>query len=294
MASSYTPLRYPGGKGKLSNFMKLVMLQNRLCGGDYIEPYAGGAGMAITLLLQDYVSTIHLNDIDPIIYAFWKSALFETDKLCKLILKTEVSVAEWERQRNIIKNRRSYSTLKVGFAAFFLNRTNRSGILKGGVIGGRNQKGTWKIDARFTKDTLVSRISKIGQYRKRIRLYNMDAGDFIKQILPGINSKSIVYLDPPYYLQGRELYENHYKEKDHAEVAKLVGKRIKQHWVVSYDNTPAIKKLYSDFRKKSYGINYSAQNHYKGRELMFFSDKLQLPKIKNPLEVNNKMISAYL
>jgi len=168
------------------------------------------------------------------------------------------------------------------FSTFFLNRTNRSGIIWGGVIGGKNQDGAWKLDARFNKDDLIRRIEKIAMYRSRIRLYNLDAAELIKTVLPTLPNKTLVYLDPPYYVKGRGLYENHYLHDDHVSIAKLVKKHINHHWIVSYDHAPEIIEMYKGCPTITYGINYSAQDRYKGAEAMFFSKKLVIPDVKNP------------
>jgi DNA adenine methylase len=280
-----TPLRYPGGKRKLTDFIKLVFEQNQLLDGEYCEPYAGGAAIAMTLLVHSYASRVHLNDIDYGVHAFWRSIVEEPDAFIKKIRAVRVSMAEWRRQRAIYEDRKNHTVLEVGFSTFFLNRTNRSGIIWGGVIGGKKQDGPWKIDARFTKADLIARIEKIALYRSRIRLYNQDAAEFITNALPTIPQKSLIYLDPPYYVKGEGLYDNHYQHADHVEIAKLVTAKIKQPWIVSYDHAKEIKALYRRCPSITYGISYSAQDRYKGAELMFFSDKLVVPDVKNPTKL---------
>ncbi len=276
-----TPLRYPGGKGKLTDFIKLVFERNELLDGHYAEPYAGGAAIAINLLLHSYASCVHLNDLNASVYAFWYSVLNHTDELCKAIRDVDVTMAEWYRQKAIHANATDHSVIEKGFATFFLNRTNRSGILRGGVVGGKNQDGPWKLDARFNRDDLIRRIEKIALYKSRVRLYNQDAACFLKDVVPTLPNKSLVYLDPPYFVKGGELYENHYALADHLEIAELV-KRIRHPWIVSYDHVPQISKMYQGCPTISYGISYSAQDRYKGAEIMFFSDNLRIPNVKNP------------
>jgi DNA adenine methylase len=277
-----TPLRYPGGKGKLTNFIKLVFEQNRLLDGHYVEPYAGGAGIALNLLLLEYASCIHLNDLNLSVYAFWHSVINEPESLCRLIRDVQVTMDEWHRQKAIQSDTDNHSLLDLGFSTFFLNRTNRSGIILGGVIGGKNQDGPWKLDARFNKDDLIRRIEKIALYRSRIRLYNLDAAELIKTLLPTLPRKTLIYLDPPYYVKGQGLYENHYMHDDHVSIARLVKKHISHHWIVSYDHAPEIIAMYKGCPTITYGINYSAQDRYKGAEAMFFSKKLVVPDVKNP------------
>ena len=285
-----TPLRYPGGKGKLTDFIKLVFEQNNLLDGHYVEPYAGGAGIAINLLMLEYASCVHLNDIDLSVYAFWHSVLNFPNELCKKIRDVKLDMPQWRKQKVIQSAPEKHDLLELGFSTFYLNRTNRSGILNAGVIGGNDQTGEWKIDARFNKVDLCRRVEKIALYRSRVRLYNLDAADLITGILPSLPQKTLVYLDPPYYEKADRLYRNHYKHEDHLAIAKLVKKKIKIPWVVSYDNAPEVVEMYSDCPTITYGMNYSASSYYAGSEAMFFSEKLLIPDVVSP--VKPELISA--
>lgn len=280
-----TPLRYPGGKGKLTPFIKMVFEENDLVGGHYVEPYAGGAGIAMNLLMLQYASCVHLNDVDPAVFAFWHSVLNFPDDLCKRIRDAKLNLKERLRQKAVQAEMEKHSLLDVGFSTFYLNRTNRSGILNGGVIGGNDQTGEWKIDARFNKTELCRRVESIAMYSSRIRLYNLDAADLIVGVLPALPRNTLVYLDPPYYENADRLYRNHYKHADHLTIAKLVIEKIEQPWVVSYDNVPEISKMYRGITAIKYGMAYSAQEYYKGSEVMFFSQNLTVPNVKNPAKL---------
>ena len=178
-----SPLRYPGGKRKLANFISLIFHYNDLLDGEYIELYAGGASVALKLLFDEYVRRIHINDIDKGVYAFWHSVLNETEDLCRLVRDTQVSMDVWNQQKRV-QSASCQSLLELGFSTFFLNRTNRSGIISAGVIGGKNQTGKWKLDARYNKEDLIVRIAKIARYRERINLYNEDAVTLLRDIIP--------------------------------------------------------------------------------------------------------------
>ena len=277
-----SPLRYPGGKGAIGNFIKLILCQNNLLDGDYIEVYAGGAGIAWPLLFEEYIRHVYINDLNRPLFAFWQSVLKDTDRLCQLICDTSITMREWNRQKTIQDEPDDYSITEFGFSTFFLNRTNRSGILQGGVIGGKKQNSKWKLDARFNKRDLIERIQRIARYSKRITLHNLDAADFIETILPSLSQKALVYLDPPYYGKGQELYENHYSRDDHVKIASLISNGIRQPWIVSYDATPQILELYSRYRSIQYDLSYSAQERYAGSEIMFFSESLVIPIINHP------------
>lgn len=266
----------------MTAFIKLVFEQNNLLDGDYCEPYAGGAGIAINLLVHQYASRIHLNDLNPSVYAFWRSVVESPDELCRLVREATLSIAEWNRQKAIQSRPQEHSLLELGFSTFYLNRTNRSGIILGGVIGGKSQDGDWKLGARFNKVDLCRRIETIALYQSRIRLYNLDASQLIKTVIPSLPKKSLVYLDPPYYVKGQHLYENHYRHDDHVKVARLVQSRVNRPWIVSYDYAPEIMDMYGTCPSLIYGINYSAANRYEGSEAMFFSTRLMVPDVVNP------------
>ena len=278
MAIHNTPLRYPGGKTTLSGFFKCVLKANALSDIHYAECYAGGAGIAFELLFLEHATHVHLNDLDRAVFAFWNAVIHHSEWLCKKIEETPLTIKEWQKQRTIHRNIDQADLRDLGFAFFFLNRTNRSGILDGGVIGGLNQRGEWKIDARFNRPELIRRIKKIASYRDRISIYNLDAADFISDHVSKFPSNTLVYLDPPYFTKGSRLYESYYREKDHEGISKVIQSKIKHYWIVSYDKVREIVKLYGRRRRVVYNLNYRAAKRCVGSEVMFFSDNLKLPK----------------
>jgi DNA adenine methylase len=282
----YTPLRYPGGKGKLAAYIKALIKTNKLLDGEYVEPYAGGAAVALELLFHEYVSRVHINDLNKPVHAFWKSVLDYTDELCKLIHDTPLTVRSWDKQKRIVSNQKDHGEIEIGFATFFLNRTNRSGILNGGIIGGREQIGPWKINARFNRDELVYRIESIAKMRNRIHLTGVDALKLLETSAEEWPAKTLIYLDPPYYEKGRELYYDFYKPKDHEQIYWFLTRNLaKKRWVISYDNVPPIRELYKDRQRLVYGIRYSARDPREGAEVMFFSDALQKSPVTGPLKL---------
>ncbi|EDT7459222.1 DNA adenine methylase [Salmonella enterica subsp. enterica] len=279
----YTPLRYPGGKGKLSYFLKDVIEQNSLNDGAYAEPYAGGAGVALELLLEEYVRKIYINDADFAVYSFWSSVINDTDNLCRLISNAKINMDEWRFHRYVISNPTEFTKLEIGFSAFFLNRTNRSGILKAGVIGGKDQNGKWRMDVRFNRDDLISRIENIANYNQRIVVTNLDALEFLEALnfLDSVDkadkNKTLLYLDPPYYIKGQGLYRNFYEHDDHVLVMEKLRDINFPKWLVSYDNAKEIKDIYSDFPQVEYSLQYTAQQKKSGEEVMIFSPEVVIP-----------------
>lgn len=274
----YSPLRYPGGKGKVADYFKQIFKDNLLYDGLYVEPYAGGASVALSLLFNEYASRVIINDIDKSIFAFWDSVLNRTDELCKLIKDTPVNTKIWDEQKYIQKEKSRYGLLKVGFSTFYLNRTNRSGILNAGIIGGRQQTGEWKIDARYNKTDLIKRIERIALYKDKITLYNSDAVQLIRKLKKELPTKTLLYFDPPYFVKGKDLYLNYYNNNDHQEIATEIGLLTKHKWIVTYDNVQPIKKLYKPYRQVKYTLNYSAAQATTGKEVMIFSDNLYIAK----------------
>lgn len=277
----YSPLRYPGGKNKLSSFLAKICVDNKIH-GHYIEPFAGGASVALFLLLEGYVKHITINDKDRSVYAFWHSVLYNSEKLCKLIDNTALTVEEWHAQKQVQKNKEKAKLLELGFSTLFLNRTNRSGIIKGGLIGGLNQSGEYKIDCRFNKEEIKSRIRLIASNNESISLFNLDANDLIDKIQKeALFTETIFYFDPPYYLKAESLYMNYYKDEHHEVISKNIRNIRNIHWIVSYDDNEFIENLYKGVPQKKYSFNHSAFSARAGKEILFFSANLVQPEIDN-------------
>ena len=279
-----SPLRYPGGKRKLAPFVKLLLEANGLVGGEYAEPYAGGAAVALGLLYEEYVRRIHINDLDPAVHAFWLAARDHPEELCRRVSATSVSIDEWHRQRGVFRST-DPDLIDLAFATLFLNRTNRSGILTGGPIGGYSQTGDWKLNARFRRTDLIHRIEKVGRFAARIEVAGLDAGHFLRTVARALPARSLVYCDPPYLIQGREeLYQNSYRPEHHAGIAALLT-QLDRPWMVTYNDAPEIRALYASATCLPYDISYSAQGRYHGNEVAFFSAGLRVPAVVDPARV---------
>lgn len=272
MTASYTPLRYPGGKAKLGPYLAEVLRTNRLIDGSYAEPYAGGAGAGLYLLFRGYSTELHLNDIDRGVVSFWRAILSHTEKFAKAIEKIPLTVAQWDKQKKTLRS--AHMGFELGFAFFYLNRTNRSGIMNAGVIGGREQTGEWLIDARFNRRELADRVRSVGRMKRHITVTRLDALDFIDRRTEDAPAKGLVYLDPPYFEKGQDLYPNFYSPDNHAAIAKRLHS-FRQPWMMTYDDCPEIRHLYRRSTVLDSELSYSAREVRRGREVVVFGGGLR-------------------
>lgn len=272
-----SPLRYPGGKSLMTTFFIDLFETNNMRNVVYVEPYAGGAGAAINLLLLDKVDRICINDANIGVYSFWNALINEPLRFIQTVLDTPVTIDEWEIQKGVVDNAKGPS-FELGFATFFLSRTNRSGIISAGPIGGsspeKQQNAEYKIDCRFNKAELIERLSVIAKLADRIQVTNLDA----LELLRTLDDDVFVYLDPPYYVKGKCLYMNHYTHEEHLMLADFLQNEAGFRWVLSYDDVPAIRALYSERELCRFSLSYTVQDVRKGMELLTHSDNVVLPE----------------
>ena len=270
----FTPFRYPGGKSALYRYLSEIIGLRNKGPVTYIEPFAGGAGAALALLFTERVERIVINDLDPAIYAAWKSMVGRPDDFRRLVNESELTISEWKRQREIYLSK-DEDELRLGFAAFYLNRTSRSGVLNAGPIGGYDQTGNYKMDARFMRAALVGRLDRIALFRNRISVTKLDG-------LAAITSRagdpaSFFYVDPPYFEKGSRLYLNAFSTEDHQNLARELNERSSVDWLLTYDLVDEIRKLYTNRRSDELSLNYSMQKVGVARELIVYSDSIRLP-----------------
>lgn len=275
MPVTNSPLRYPGGKSQLSPLVIDILRANGLQGGVYAEPFAGGAGIAWRLLLNGDVSEVWINDIDPALGAFWKTVVFNPEPLCERLLEVDVTIEEWNRQKAVLLDSNS-STVDLAFATLFLNRTNRSGILKGGVIGGKSQSGGYALDCRFNRAGLLEKIQRIHKYREVIRVSSLDAKDCLTEWKKELPRRGLINIDPPYYVQGRDLYLSFYDHGDHVALAKQV-RSLRVPWMLTYDDVDQIQEMYRGMPQYKLNLTYYAQTKRKASELLVLCPKLDVP-----------------
>ncbi len=271
-----SPLRYPGGKSSLAGVLGEIRGLNELCDHAVAEPFAGGAGASLSLLYHGQTQKIHINDFDPAIHAFWQSAVHESEALLNLLDERPVSVEEWIRQRDIYRAG-GPSRLELGFSAFYLNRCNRSGIIKdGGVIGGLDQSGPWKISARFNRPKLRERLQRVAEHRQQIGVTGLDGIEFIGTL---DRASTMFFIDPPYYGKGSRLYLNVPLPDYHERLAeKLRGIGDSAVWVLTYDDCPEVRNLYEEWANiQSFSLRYTAAERRQGEEVLITPKALRTP-----------------
>ncbi len=274
--SNPSPLRYPGGKNRLANFIKILIQNTEIPNCTYIEPFAGGAGVALSLLLSGTVNNIIINDYDKAIYSFWRAIKQDSTALIQKILDTPITIDEWYKQKKIYQNSTAYS-LDLAFATLFLNRTNRSGILNAGPIGGYSQSGDWKLNVRFDKKNIISKIVAIAEHKNNIVVYNKDIISLLQNYVPKWGNNTFFYFDPPYYNKGQKLYKNFLTHYDHQRIRNLIVQKITAPWIITYDDVSEIESLYKGFTIKKFDLTYSAANKGRFSELMIFSNMQWCP-----------------
>lgn len=264
-----SPLRYPGGKGKLYKQVKQIIFDNNLKERAYTEPFAGGFGIGIKLLLNNDVERVIINDFDYHIYAIWHCIFNETEAFINLINATPIDLESWKRQKSIYNDYHNHTLLEVGFSAFFLNRTNYSGVLTGGPIGGMKQTGKYKIDCRFNKQKLTDLIMRIGQYRNQVEIYNFEINQFIDNVILHRQDELFINFDPPYVTKGEVLYKNYFTDNDHKNLAnKIINNLQNAQWIMTYDDCDLIKELYKSFNPQNFNLQYYAGTKRIGNELL--------------------------
>lgn len=293
MPLTSTPLRYPGGKSQLRPFVRELLLHNNFSPSVYFEPFCGGAGVAVDLLISSKVDEIILNDADRGIFSFWYAVLNDVDRFCSAVDSVVISIDEWRKQREVYRSLNDNASRKkpaeydfdLAFATFFLNRTNVSGVIDGGCIGGLHQSGRYRLDARFNKVNLLKKIEKINSYRDGITLFGMDGFELLELFSSGkigvLPTDTLSFVDPPYVAQGKNLYLNFFSLEDHGRLANLLRKMLDHQWILTYDNCEYIRKLYSGFDLRSLNVRYSANRRIMSREIIVLSPFFE--KFSNPL-----------
>ena len=268
MNKSLSPLRYPGGKYKIYGEVKNLIEINKFGDRSYVEPFAGGFGIGLGLLRDNVVQTVILNDFDSHIYNFWHTILNHSEDFLQIMTETPITIEEREHQKKVYEDDTA-DQVRDGFATFFLNRVNFSGVITGGPIGGFSQSGTYKLDCRFNKDEIKNKVKKIALLRDRFELYNYDASELITRHLQGRIHVCFFNIDPPYVEKGHRLYTNFFKEDDHRNFERTVAEHLGDAcWIISYDDCELIRDIYKDYYMVEYDILHNVGGSVQGKEVV--------------------------
>lgn len=258
----------------MAPFLRHVIEAQRTRPVFYAEPFAGGAGAAMQLLSDGVVEHVALNDLNGGITSFWRAVFEENDRLAEAVRTAELSLGMWHQQREIQLDAQA-DPFERGFATFYLNRTNRSGILGGRPIGGLEQTGTWKLDARFNKADLVARIRHLSSFRDRVTV-TQNEGRLFLDALDGDRTEKMIYVDPPYLKQGEDLYLANMLYRDHVNLARTLL-RLKSPWLLTYDRDDRIpEQFYPGLACAAFSISHTAAIQHLGKEYLVVPEHVRV------------------
>lgn len=280
-----TPLRYPGGKTQLYNFVAQIIKDNHYT--TFVEPCAGGANLSLSLLQNKIIGHAIINDFDKGIYALFFNILERPQQLIAKIEQVPFDVdtpyqpfiLEYYQKikEHYTANYNGYTntSLDLAFEFLFLNRTNYSGIINGRPIGGLKQDGKYKLNCRFNKKTLIKKINLIHSLKNKITLYNQDANSLLNNLQ--LNNQTLALIDPPYVQQGNSLYNLGFTTEQHKQLADTIN-NLSTPYIVTYDDDKLIKDIYPHQNLYHYALKYSSNNKNKGKhfELMIANPKIKL------------------
>lgn len=282
MPEMINPLRYPGAKRSLTDYVDGLLTANHLQGCCFFEPYAGSAVVGLGLLQHHRIANLVLCEKDILLYAFWECVFNHPDVLCNRIVDTPITLETWQRL-NIYRQITALdqaNLLDLGFAGLFFNRTNFSGILKANPIGGINQTSQYDISCRFNKAKVIEIIRGLSAYSDLVEVHFADALQYMRtQKARFIRQNCFAYFDPPYYEKGSKIYRHYYTNQDHINLAQYVREVRHLAWIISYDDAPFICGLYGDTgaQYQPFFLDYTCASRVRtqGQELLI--SNLPLP-----------------
>lgn len=280
-----SPLRYPGGKARMSAHLAEVFAQQHglLDVEVWMEPFAGGAGAALTLLDEDQVSEAWLVERHPALAAFWRAVVEQGDELAARVEVLHVDMTTWDEARHVVgavSAGEQLPDLDAGLAAFVVNRCSRSGIVtaNAGPMGGKHQRGRWTVASRWNAVALAERIRHVHTLGPRIRITEGDGIEHIAELdgSVGIEDELFLFVDPPYIREGNRLYANGMTGAGHQRLADAL-RATPARWLLTYDDEPAVhESLYPTERVLAYDISNTANRQRVAREFAVFSDNCAL------------------
>ena len=249
MKPSVTPLRYPGGKTWLLDYVKAFARFHKLSSTTIVEPYGGSASISVGLIRSQLVTDATVCERDPLIVAFWNVAIHRNEELIEYLSSLEINMETWYGLRRYLDLEKTnlQNELEAAGAFLFFNRTNYSGIIKGGPLGGKKQLSKYKLNCRFNKGRIADKIRSLKALEDKLKIIQIDGLEYMKNHALQSPDNVFFYVDPPYYGAGKDLYRFYFTDFDHQQLsAFLTGTEIP--WLLSYDDAEFIRNLY---QKKS-------------------------------------------
>ncbi len=251
-----SPLRYPGAKRKLVAHIRELLVTNQIRPALFVEPFAGGASVSVSLLWEDRVQSIGLIDSDPLVSAFWKCVFWDTQWLTEQVKSVPLTVDTWKKMRAANPRDTRGRALKC----LYLNRTSFSGILnrRAGPIGGMSQEGTYKIGCRFDRLNLADRLREAGTLRDRVAFVRGTDWQLALQWVEaqqasGNLPKAFYYFDPPFFDKAFRLYSRYFDEEDHLRLRDALN-GLDASWILSYDRLDRVQELYGDLAGGAWSV----------------------------------------
>lgn len=272
------PLRYPGGKASLLNYVEKFITSNNISVQAILEPYAGSAAISMGLLRKGMISKAYINDSDQMVYAFWKTVLNNNEELIEMIDSLEVNLDAWFCYRKYLVDKplTKFNEKDVAMAFLFLNRTSYSGIVKAGPLGGKKQQSRYKIDCRFNKENIKKKIEQLQEFSSRLEISNMEGIEFMKETIKKTGDV-FIYADPPYYNVGKLLYNQYFDDKKHIQLADYLKQVEEQPWLLSYNANEFIMNLYSDQKMVPIYLDYHTGPYRRNIMEYLFSNRVIPP-----------------
>jgi DNA adenine methylase len=233
-----SPFRYPGGKSWLIPYVRRWLL-NIKSPVHFVEPFAGGANVGLTVALENLAEHVTLVELDKDIATVWQTILGnQASRLTKMIVSFPISK---RAVRSALKST-TRSQLSHAFNTLLKNRVRRGGIMTedASLLNfGENGRG---IKSRWYPETLKKRIDAISQHRQKISFFWGDGLEFIQNV--GKTQNLAFFIDPPYTGAGRRLYRHF--EIDHRKLFETVAE-LSGSWLLTYDNSKEIRALSTEF-----------------------------------------------
>lgn len=242
-----SPLRYPGGKSHVIDQLFERMQDENL--DTFVEVFAGGASLGLSLLDAGIIKKLVLNDIDPLVYSFWKTVLDDPAPILEKLRGPSPTLEDFWAAKRFAAGYTAFEAARCADAAwsfFFLNRTCYSGIIKAHPLGGKHDGGE-KFLSRWNPPALEKRILRVHSLRGNIELHAIDCCELLESIAYWYPAATL-FVDPPYVAKGDALYTSSFAEEDHRRLAEMLnalytgfgGPDI----IITYDDTPLIRELY--------------------------------------------------